>query len=389
MKPLPRFGMVYMAFISLACLAAFMTQSIPDFAEIPLADYHQYMAAYDYFTGNLDTFEVRFPFNQRVLLPLLAAQLPFTNPIHAFFLINLIITLVGTYFWLKIWQLLNFSQIKIIGITLFFLLHFAGWLRLHIFDPVTTDPAQMAIYAVGLYILLKRHYYYLIPFAIVSLLIKESTLALLMAFLICGFLIRESQRNIVLITIATIITFLGLLLLNNQFAGIGTPSKGSLSSVYYYVRTFIIEPHFLLRWLASFILVFGAFPALIFSSQSNCDWDQSDKTLVITGLSILGLSLIGGQDYTRLIMFSAPMLLTFIIKNTGYENWKWILTSIGSLPLMYLIGQIPDPVKKREEFESLFPEYGVIEGIWPYLIYGLLLNLLLMAIFHFQSRKMR
>ncbi|MGE0930771.1 hypothetical protein [Peijinzhouia sedimentorum] len=389
MKPLPRFGMVYMTFVAIACLVAFMAQSIPNFAELPLADYHHYMTAYDYFAGNLDSFEVRFPYNQRIFIPWLAAQLPIANPIHSFLLINLIITLVGAYFWLKIWQFLNFSQIKIIGITFFFLLHFAGWLRLHIFDPVTTDPAQMAIYAVGLYILLKRHYYYLIPFSILSLLIKESTIALLMAFLICGFLMRESKRNIVLIAIVTIIAFLGLLIINSHFAGLGTPSKGFLYSIYNNLSLLLSQPDLILRWLAALLVVFGGFPALVFSSRNNWNWDQADKILVITGLSILGLSLIGGQDYTRLIMFSAPLLLTFVIKNAGKENWKWILTLIGSLPLMYLLGRIPDPVEKREEFEALFPEYGVIEGIWPYLIYGVVVNLILVVIFHFLGRQSR
>ncbi len=387
MKPLPRFGMVYLAFVAIACLAAFMFQSIPDFEELPLADYHHYMAAFDYFAGNAATFEVRFPYNQRIGIPWLAAQLPLTNATHAFLWINLIFTLVGAYFWLKIWQFLRLSQLQIICLSLFFLLHFAGWLRLHISDPVSTDPAQMAIYAIGIYLMLQRRYFHLILFVGVSLLIKESTLALIVVFALSSVLIRESNRFIALLAIASILTFVELILVNIQFPGLGTPSKGALYSIYNYARIFLMEPQWLLRWITAFFVVFGGIPALVFSTRNDWRWDIADKILVLTGLSILFLSLVGGQDYTRLIMFSAPVLFAFGIKNAGKENWKWILSLICSLPLMQLIGQIPDAVIKREDFEAFFPEYGLLDGIWPYLIYGVLMNLILVAIFHFQKQK--
>ncbi|MFC2187227.1 hypothetical protein ACFCT7_07895 [Fulvivirgaceae bacterium LMO-SS25] len=389
MKPLPRFGMVYLAFVGLACLAAFVLQPIPNFEELPLADYHHYLAAFDYFAGNVDAFEVRYPYNQRILISWLAAQLPVANPIHAFLLINLVFTMIGAYFWLKIWGFLKFSQLQIIALLLFFSLHFAGWLRLHVFDPVSTDPAQMAIYSIGIYLMLYRKYAYILSFALLALPIKESTLVLILAFLLLAIWLGESKKNITLIAVAVLLTFIELIVINAQFSGLGTPSKGAIYSIYNNLSLLLNDPQLLLRWIAAFFVVFGGIPALVFSARRYWEWDTADKILVITGLSILALSLIGGQDYTRLIMFSAPVLFTFGIKNVDKEKWVWMLSLLVSLPFLHLIGHIYDPLKKREEFEALFPEYGVIEGVWSYLIYGVIVNLTLAVIFHFLSRKSR
>ncbi|HAI76906.1 MAG TPA: hypothetical protein DCM08_11735 [Microscillaceae bacterium] len=68
----------------------FISQPALDYSLCPQCDGHQYLAAYRYFKGETNVYQVNFPFHSRVAVPWLAAQFSFGDAATHFKTIQLI-----------------------------------------------------------------------------------------------------------------------------------------------------------------------------------------------------------------------------------------------------------------------------------------------------------
>lgn len=99
----------------------------------------KYAKAYDYFNDFAADYQLSFPFNARILMPWLAAQLPFNDLKTDFIWLNGLFIVLTVGMLTFVWQKLQI-RLSLILIGLFWVLfHWKGLIRMYLPDPVTAD----------------------------------------------------------------------------------------------------------------------------------------------------------------------------------------------------------------------------------------------------------
>jgi hypothetical protein len=345
-------------------------QSVPDFSALPLADHHHYLNFYNFFVNSSADFQVKFPFNQRPVIPWLSSLLPM-NAASSFLLINSLFSQLAALVWIRIWKFLNLDGPKALFILGFCSLHFIGWFRNGIIDPVATDGAQVFIYSLALWLMLSRRFFWFIPFALIAVLIKESAIPLMAVVFLISLISTETNTKVkIYVGLGLILAILANILANRVFPGYSAPGSKSLFSVYIYTKMFFSDTALMLRWMVAFFTSFGTVFWFLGHPKFRFCFQYSQRVLGITALSIIALSIIGGQDYLRLLFFAVPLVFTFILLALPtLSKGDWLILLLFSIPWLKPM-LIPDAVSANEKYPYFYTDYAPIEVIWPFLAFG-------------------
>ncbi len=223
-----------------------------------------------------------------------------------------------------------------------------------------------------LIILIKKRLLWLLLLAPIATLQKESFIGLLVVSTLAGFyLFMKDQykvKELIILLLALSISIVTKELVNHYFPPL-EEGKNSLKIILFHARETILNPFRLIRWLIGVFTAFG--PILILAV-----WYKIRKKNLLSGnvyvivlsLTYLGLSLLGGGDFTRLAFLGFPFLMTWIL--TSLDNIRGFFFRIAfimGLPLMKLFRNIPDPALSGwERFYNFYPEFAnpIIVLLW-------------------------
>lgn len=346
-----------------------------DFA--PEFDGNDYRAIHDYFVGNLNEYEVSFPFNGRILVPWLAAQINTGSIIRDFQWINLIFSLLSVFMLFQLWRLLGFElRWFLIGFG-WLLLHWTGMIRLNAFDPITVDVPLYFFQALFLWLILKRKFVWLLLLGPVATLQKESFIALLVILAVYGWYHNrredENYFDLKWIITALVISIASKATVNYYFPPTEA-GKGAIITLLFHAKEAIFHPFELVRWL---IAAFAAFGPLLIAGLIKAGrhryYDNRSNLFMLFSAVYLSFGILAGGDMTRIIYLGFPFIATWLIYEfrelNGRMRWLMILLS---LPLTLLLKTIPDPGFEWDHWQSWYPEFASMETVGYFGIYFLI-----------------
>jgi hypothetical protein len=398
----------------------------------PRLDAHQYIAQYRYFRGDVPTYQVRFPFNARILSSWLAAQLPFDDVKTNFKIINGVFLVLMVLFLSLLWQRLQIRN-SLITIGLCWLLfHWKGPVRMYLPDPVTADVGGYFFCAFWLWLLsggffnrIKKNRIIfnnvlLCAVAILATLQKEVFIVVTFSYWLAAVLrlqvknrfriansrlhwlgfkisINEEEKKKPYI-IHHISYILALSCLTHFIADYTFPASNpdwrnfSVVSLLRGVQRYFFSPELFLRLPVSWFLTFGSFGVGCFylfrlqiGNHFRPDFKsgRADKVFsrnistpyilhhisYITALFFI-LSIFAGGDTSRILMTGTPFVMTFLLLQINKMSvWVGYFVAIASLPLMRLAELEPDLGLYPAQRQDWCVECWPLAESWPYLVY--------------------
>jgi len=343
----------------------YIYQEPNEFSENEKADANEYLKIYGYFQGESDWNNIRFGIHNRIVIPYLAALLPWENASFNFFVLNTVLallSLIALFYLLKHFKIENNYRFLIL---VFFSLHYVGPFRQNAISPINVDMAVYFFEVLFLLLLLKRRYVYLILLTPVAIAIKEIFLALTVSFLVINLIQRYifNDKNVTL-TPLIVMLLVGILtkwILNEVYPS-ASPGRNSILVMLFHIREFIVHPDHLWRWLLSLFVAYGGFLFLLLKNHSKKQFIRNDfLTIHLLSISVLVLSIVGGMDYTRLIFLGCPYLITsiFIISKPN-RNEIWFAFFI-SIVLTRFWMKLPVISKDLSPYNSWMPEVADTE----------------------------
>ncbi len=367
----------------------------------PRFDAHQYAKAYNFFKGYTDTYELSFPFNTRVLMPWLAAHLPFNDLKTDFIWLNGIFIVLTVALLTWVWLELNIRPFWI-AIALFWILfHWKGLVRMYLPDPVTADVGGYFWLAVCLTLLLRREktlmgyrngMLLLYPAAIMATLQKESFIAVIAITVVWAlissagaskegnfsYLIGANTQSITMQLFLLFCVCIGVYYwVEFFFPPISSDWRNNaLVSILRGMRRYVAHPELFLRLPVSWLLAYGPFWLALFSGrfvsfsplQKNL---TSDRSLLAFHFFLwLFLSIAGGGDTVRIVFNGMPFVLTFLLLKLNQQpNWTGWYVFLTSLPLMRLMELEPDLGRYPSAMPHWCVECWTWGESWPYGLY--------------------
>lgn len=362
-------------------------------------DAHQYAKAFDYFKGFTVNYKVSFPFNTRILMPWLAAYLPFNDLVTAFVWLNgfFILATIGLLTW--IWLKLNI-RLFWIAIALFWILfHWKGLVRMYLPDPVTADVGG----------------YFLLTSFLALLLLEEKKLS--KAWLNCLFVLIAVLGTL---QKEAFIAVLGMTALlngkNSDTASITKPlllsfflsmavyclvvfffsaaytdwRNNSIVSVLRGMKRYAEHPDLFLSVPVSWFMAYGTFWLALLStpkSPPNLLFLRTSRAslLALHFFLWLFLSVFGGGDTARILYNGMPFVLTFLLlKLNRLPTWMGGYVLLTSLPLMRLFQLEPDLGRYPNEMPQWCVECWSMTESWGYWVYAVAV----LAGYYYLSRRL-
>lgn len=392
-------------------------------------DAFKYAKAYEYFKGLAIDYHLSFPFNARVLMPWLAAKLPFNDLKTDFIWLNgfFIVPTVGMLTF--VWQKLQI-RLSLILIALFWaLFHWKGLVRMYLPDPITADvggyfwlTSSLTLLLVGkgkfwsdgtsdlLLLSIKTGQYdrikqqsdykngkrFLIIFgflliAVLGTLQKESFIAVLGVTALWGGLsdwmvsapttAGETKKDAFSITKVTLLTLLSAFLiavlthyLVSHFFPASTSDwrNNSFISLFRGAKRYILQPELFLRIPISWLFAYGTLWLAILSTPKLSFFTTLFSLLITHFLLWIFLSVFGGGDTTRILFNGMPFVLTFLLLRLNQQP-KWIAWYIlfTSLPLMRLNELEPDLGVYPQATQRWCVECWTLSESWGYWVYAI------------------
>lgn len=284
------------------------------YSECSLCDGNQYLRLYRQFRGE-GAQPVQFPYYSRILVPALAALLPFGDPLAGFRCVNFIfclLTIGGLYL---LWRKLAIpGPLMALGFA-WLLFHWIGMVRLNAQDPLTVDVPAYFIHTLFLLIFLGRRFSWLWLLAPVAVFQKESFNAYLLGALAC--MVFDDSRNKKVIVHLAGPVMLSLLLkwvYTLWFPPLTTNDKTALETIITNAASFIIHPFTLVRWCIAMFFAYGGFIVLAALNMRQRQPNERGQRFFL-GMTIisLALSLTGGGDFTRIAFLGFPFVMTFLL----------------------------------------------------------------------------
>jgi len=348
------------------------------YAFSPLFDGNKYLLVYQFFQNQTDQYHIIFPINSRILVPYLAAQLPFNDPEQNFLLFNIIFTILSVIAIYYLWRQLGISTGHIMTGFFWLLIHWVGIIRYNIFDPITVDVPLYLFQALLLLIIYKRKFFWLLILGPIASIQKESFPALLIIILLLSvydnFLKKANYRYSLIIVLALIFSYAAKAMADYYFPPID-PGKNSIIVILFHLKETIINPFRLVRWLVAIFTSYGPLLMLAFwvgiKSKSII---QGNRYLLFLSLTYLFLSLFAGGDMVRIAFLGFPFIMTWILlKLKDTKGFLFKAAFIAGIPLLKLFGIIPDPaVSGWEQFNNWFPEFANPVLVLLWLVYGIM-----------------
>jgi hypothetical protein len=371
----------------------------------------KYAKAYDYFNDFAIDYQLSFPFNTRILMPWLAAQLPFNDLKMDFVWLNglFIVLTVGVLTF--VWQKLQI-RLSLILLGLFWaLFHWKGLVRMYLPDPLTADVGGYFWLTSSLTLLLvgegdnvpifnwnrlvKACFWILT--AVLGTLQKESFIAVLGVTAFWGALslwfvrtptvARETQKDAFSMTKDTLLTLLSAFLiavLAHYLVSFFFPASTSdwrnhsLISLSRGVKRYILQPELFLRLPISWLLAYGTLWLALLRSSSpsllpHSHYSQRRLPLLTPHFCLwLLLSVFGGGDTTRILFNGMPFVLTFLLLKLNQQP-KWVVWYLlfTSLPLMRLNELEPDLGLYPQATQRWCVECWTLRESWEYWVYAI------------------
>jgi hypothetical protein len=343
-------------------------QPVLFYDEFPLADGNEYFKIYEYFRGEREEFAVKFPFNSRVLIPWLASFFHLKSDLLNFKVVNLIFSLLSVYALYTLWKKLGIASYLMLLAFGWLLIHWTGMLRLNIFDPVTVDLPLYFFPVLLMLLVMKRRFQWLLLLAPVATLQKESFIPLLLVLLLYAWahnlFSRRHEYPLSVLVLALALSIAAKIWAVYNFPPIES-GRSSVITVLFHLKELLLHPFKLIRWIAAFVVAFGFFPFLAARYWKNYEWNSNYNLLALFSLASLAMSIVGGDDYTRLIFLSFPFLMTLMLLFLQHAPKKSVIfLFLLSLPLTRFWQQIPDPAFKLEQWKKWYPEYAD----WPWVL---------------------
>ncbi|GAA0873079.1 hypothetical protein GCM10009117_22260 [Gangjinia marincola] len=370
-------GMVYIALL----LSYFYTQDRIEYAN------GQGMDGVKYFTTTLQMMESqpivnKAPYVYRLVPPYLAAQLPF-GILDNFLIINWIATLMSCLLLFGYAKVMLKNAVPAFLITLYFMLHWSGYLRLYTYYPANCDTVAMVFIMLSLIMLRLLHqgftwwkYLLFCIILFVGVFTRE-----FIAFFAFGVLLMNQpiQYNDGIFKVRKIrlIRQVGLTAVSFGIGLIGVYITHQLvtalpdqASKYGFLRTIYITMHSksIFMLITAYFYVFGVlWIPLIYFYKTTLDFFKSQKYLIPLSLLSIVIAWFGGGDTERFIIWFLP--ITFlVIARVWMTHWKtlksaWILipTLISLLFTTRVFLDIPQALVKDTDMTAL-PFFTVVQN---------------------------
>jgi len=344
----------------------------------PLFDGNKYLQVYQFFQKQVDDYNVIFPINSRILVPFLASQLPFENPVHNFLLINITFTILSVLAIYFLWWKLRIPTGHIMTGFFWLLIHWVGIIRYNIFDPITVDLPLYLFQTLLLFIIFKRKYLWLLLLGPIATIQKESFPALLIVILIVSifenYSDKTSYKNTLIIGVALALSFTTESIVSYYFPPVD-PGKNAIIVILFHMKEMLLNPFRFIRWVVAIFTAYGPLLMLaLWVGIKSKTLTKGDRYLIFLSLTYLFFSLFAGGDMTRILFLGFPFIMTWIlIKLENTRGFMFKAAFIAGIPLLKLFGSIPDPaVYGWDKFNNWFPEFANPVIILLWLVYGIL-----------------
>lgn len=369
----------------------------------------KYAKAYDYFKGFAPDYHLSFPFNTRIFMPWLAAQLPFNDLKTDFIWLNGLFSVLTVGMLTFVWQKLQI-RLSLILIGLFWVLfHWKGLVRMYLPDPVTVDVGGYFWLTSSLTLLLQGEgdnvpifnwnrlvkTCFWIFIAVLGTLQKESFIAVLGVTALWGalnvWLVRTptgagmkidafsmTKGKLLTILSAFLIAVLAHYLVLYFFpASTSDWRNNSLISLFRGVKRYAVQPELFLRLPISWLFAYGTLWLALLRPSSpslpHSHYSQQRLPLLTPHFILwLFLSVFGGGDTTRILFNGMPFVLTFLLLKLNQQpNWvAWYLL-FTSLPLMRLNEVEPDLGVYPQATQRWCVECWTLRESWGYWVYAI------------------
>lgn len=355
----------------------------------------KYAQAYEYFKGFARDYHLSFPFNARILMPFLAAQLPFEDMKTAFSWLNGLFVMMTVGVLTFVWQKLQI-RFSVILIGLFWaLFHWKGLVRMYLPDPVSADVGGYFWLALLLLLLLRKEVKSkwsnffkasaLIITVALGTLQKESFIAVIGLTALWAWLnvwlVREpitgrvSKNELFILLLAFLIALAVNYLVSYFFPSLTSDWRhNSLISLFRGVKRYIIQPGLFLRLPISWLFAYGVLWLAILPLRfSNSLLSNSHSSLLPPHFCLwLFLSVFGGGDTTRILFNGMPFVLTFLLLKLNQQP-KWVAwyVLLTSLPLMRLTELEPDLGLYPQFTQRWCVECWTLSESWGYWVYAI------------------
>ncbi len=374
-------------------------------------DAHQYAKSYDYFKGATPSYEVRFPFNTRILTPYFAAQLPY-NIITSFKVINGIAIVLTICLLTLLWKKLKIRTSLIFFAIVFLLFHWKGPVRMYLPDPISADCLGYLFGAIWLLLLLEVDLpipFRTTVFFIIGILAtaqKESFIVVVVASALLIYFTKLHISYLKSYILYLIFSIFAYFLIAHFFPASNPDWRNNpIVSVLRGVRRYFLEPSLFFRLPISWLLTFGGFWLGAVMNNEKCSVKNNlslithssttpkkhrivaPSMLIITynsyliSIFFILLSVFAGGDTSRILMTAAPFIMTYLLINLNTKPaWIGYFAFVVSLPLMRLFRLEPD----LGLYPTLSVEWCVecwsLSNSWPYWCYLLGIVILFYAI---------
>lgn len=346
-------------------------------------DAHQYLAFYDFLAGNRPDFSVSFPFHARLLVPLLARLL---NPSHAvpgFQWVNAMGVLLTVGLLLRYWSEQKLHPAAMVAGMLFGMLHWKGFARMYLPDPLTADVAGYALLSLWL-IQMSRFTGKPLQWAGLALIAVIGTLQkevfIVITAVTMGWWVWQQREQRLPARFVWPLALLGLTVITRIVASHYFPpevdgwQQNSPVTVLRALWTYARRPQQVLLVPMRWLYTYGPFWVGLLLLKPK-------KDLVFwLGLTGLVLSTVGGGDTSRILMTFFPVIMTLMLRGisaTPHPASMAALLFLVSLPMTRFSKLEPDMGLHPEQFHAWCVECWSIPEMLPWVLYILLVVWLL------------
>ena len=356
-------------FITLSAYVYFFyAQQTLNYEACKSCDGNHYLDIYSFFKNSLHEYSVHFPFNCRILIPLIASQIPLLDPELSFHFTNIFFSICAICSIYYLWTILNITNtLKFLGI-FWLLFHWVGILRLNIFDVVTVDVSLYLFHTLLLIIIYKKKYSWLWLLSIVATTQKESFPSYLIFLTITAILYNtfyDKYFKLKPILLSLLLSFITKYVVIYFFPPI-EEGMNSFLSVAFYIKQILLNPLLIIKWTVSIFIGFGGLFLLALKSKEK-DWNPENIVLLVFAILSLGLGLIAGGDFTRITFLGFPFIMTFILLRVSDKPLLLIMISFMlSIPCFRLFSHIPPPkdyILFNHEWYPEFAQNGTV-ALW-------------------------
>jgi hypothetical protein len=327
----------------------YVLQPYIDYTADILYDGKKYLKIAYYFMNEATSYSIDFPFNSRIGVPFVVSF--FSDHLITFSVLN-IISLV-LFFCILVYFLIEYTGAKFAHITFVLLwlsLHYIGPVRYYIHDPVSIDLQIMVVETLVVLSFFKKRGLSVVFLAVIGVFIKESIIPLLVVLALSSYLFFNKDLLKSILS-ALIITIVIKVILGFEYPmAVPNWKYNSVITLLYRLKVIFLHPLELLQWLTSLLFIGSLFLVKI---KRVYKLSSEQKTILLLAFYGLGISLLGGGDYSRLLFVSSVYIFTsLLLFMREVDSREFMFLLLGSVPFMRINYILP-----RQYSYKTYPEH--------------------------------